>query len=414
MNLIMGWFEEEEKTDYLGMVTSLPCTLYSLLTTYLFILYETILGCGISVGEFLELKEWWGTEHTVMVFWLAVCLPAFWKRSAGKCQDVYLQLVSGFTGLMMFGSFIHLSNGLQSGGVFGGKFSMPTLGLIGVVVMMFGANIDGIKKEIYGYGVNDIVADEKCAVVFDSIRKFIALETVIFLALATFGLPSLDIGSEDYNCIPLLSLFPMLGMIRAMNTYFAPAVVETEVTPDLNGTPPQAKEADKPEEVVEKSVSEKVEEIEKKEEKAEEKAEEKVEEKAETKGPSLICKSVSKVKCLFETAKNLILTLFGKITSAITCLLNHVLSLPWNCIINTTLCLGTKFTLTYSLWCLTEDCVVFAFPVIDLVLPYLVTKAKERKWLSDNAGHVVSESSTLAAGCVHYYLFRTYSSVQPI
>jgi len=426
----MGWFAEDEATDYLGMVTSLPCDLYSLLSTYLFIVYDIIIGCGISVGEVLALKEWWGTEHTVMVIWLTLCLPAYWKRSSGNCQDIYLQLVSGFTGLMMFGSFMHLASGLQSGGVFGGRFSMPTLGLLGVVVMMFGANIDGIKKEIYGYGVADIPADEKCAVVFDSIKKFISLETAIFFELATFGLPSLDIGSENYNYIPLLSIFPILGMIRAMDTYFSPKVVEAEVTLAINGIPPQPKEdeqkdADKPEEIVvsSTSVKEEVEKIEaevkeKTDEgvETEEKAEEKVEEKVdiEPKGPSLIGKIISKVKSLLESVKNLILTVVGKITSSITCLLNYVLSLPWNCIINMALYLGTKITLTYSFWCLTEDSAVFAFPVIDLVLPYLVTKAKERKWLTDKTGHLISESGTLALGFTHYYIFRTYSAVQPI
>merc|ERR1712020_775346 len=108
--------------------------------------------------------------------------------------------------------------------------------------MMFGSNIDGIKKEIYGYGANDSPTDEKCALVFDSIKKFIALEAVIFLSIATFGLPSLDVGSEDYNAIPLLSAFPILGLIRLMNTYFAPEAVAAQVSPDLNGLPPQPKE----------------------------------------------------------------------------------------------------------------------------------------------------------------------------
>ena len=69
-------------------------------------------------------------------------------------------------------SFVQIATGMQSGAVFSGKFSMPTLALLGVVVMMFGANLEGIKKEIYGYGVNDVPSDEKCALVFDSIKKF--------------------------------------------------------------------------------------------------------------------------------------------------------------------------------------------------------------------------------------------------
>merc|ERR1711981_1374494 len=178
------------------------------------IAYEFIVSYAIVVSELLGLHEWWGVEHTVLVIWMAICLPAFCKRSPGNCQEILLQTVGGLYGLLVFGSVIQLVNGVQGGVVFNGQLAKPTLAILAVVTMMFGANIDGIKKEIYGYGVSDAPTDERCALVFDSIKKFIALETVIFLSIATFGLPSLDIGSEDYNYIPWLSAFPILGMIR--------------------------------------------------------------------------------------------------------------------------------------------------------------------------------------------------------
>jgi len=440
----MGWFgEDEQETDYLGLLTGLPLTLFALLSGYLCIAYESILGGVICVGDLLALKEWWGTEHTMAAVWFTLCVPAFWKRSSGKCQDVFLQVLSGLTGLMIIGSFIQLATSIQAGPVFGGKFSMPTLALITVVVMMFGSSIEGMKKEIYGYGVSDSPTDEKCALVFDSVKKFIAVETVIFLSIATFGLPSLDIGSEDYNYIPWLSAFPILGLIRAMNTYFAPEAVVAEVAIDVNGLPPQPKEdqeinTDQEKEVEEKEPEKEVEkegeaETDKKE--TEEKSnegvdtEEKVEEKVDTEPkespPSIICKIITKLKGLVGCIINLVLTVVGKITSLITCVINHVtslitcvinhvLSLPWNCIVNTAICLGTKVTLTYCFWHLTEDPAVFAFPVIDLAIPYLVVKAKEREWLTDNSGHVISETASLVSGCTLYYVFRTYSSAQPI
>merc|ERR1711936_1061477 len=90
----MGWFgEEEETTDYLGMVMNLPCAvlaslsdllgllsghltaLLGLVFGYLLIVYECLMGFVFSVTELLALKEWWGTEHTVMLIWLALCLP---------------------------------------------------------------------------------------------------------------------------------------------------------------------------------------------------------------------------------------------------------------------------------------------------------------------------------------------------
>jgi hypothetical protein len=407
------------------------------------------MGFVFSVAELLALKEWWGTEHTVMLIWLTLCLPAFWKRSSGNCNDIFLQLVSGLSGLMVFGSFVQLATGLQSGAVFGGKFSMPTLALLGVVVMMFGANLEGIKKEIYGYGVNDVPSDEKPALVFDSIKKFIGIETVIFFSIATFGLPSLDVASEDYDYLPWLSIFPVCGMITAMNTYFSPEKVVADVTPDVNGLPPQPKEVEGKEVNAEKEADapakeeEDKNEAEKKEpeakpettkeavegaepqEKSEENGDEKVDSEPKEPTPSIICKAITKVKGLLTSILNVVLAVVGKVTSFISCvvekatsfiscILNRILALPWNCITGMVICLGTKVTLTYSLWYLTEDIVVFAFPVIDVVLPVLVAKAKERQWLTDNAGHIVAESASLVASCTHYYLFRTYSAATPI
>ena len=446
----MGWFGEEEATmqdlaiAQLKIVVHLPCAILTsiseilnfvtgylglavgFLLSYLFIVYECVVGLVGPILDLIALKEWWGTEHTVMLIWLALCLPAFWKRSSGKCADIFLQLVSGLSGLMIFGSFVQLATGLQSGGVFGGKFEMPTLALLGVVVMMFGANLEGIKKEIYGYGVNDVPSDEKCAMVFESIKKFIGIETVIFFTIATFGLPSLDVGAEGYDYVPLLSIFPVCGMITAMNTYFTPEKVVAEATPDTNGTPAQPKDnVDAPaeEKKIEDEKEPEVKQEAPKEAEGSTESTEKTEETLEAEPKeSIVSKAMAQVKSLVGCLQSVVLTIVGKITSLISCvvgkttslincLINHISALPWNCITSTTICLGTKVALTYSLWHLTEDFAVFVFPVIDVVVPALIAKAKAKELLTDNAGHIVSESASLVAGCAHYYIFRTYSAV---
>lgn len=437
------WAAEEESTDYIGIGTGvlttviacamdLPLTVISLLTSCGLISYEFVMTYASIAGELVGLKEWWGAEHTVLFIWLVLCLPAFCKRSSGNYQEILLQLVSGLSALLIFGCFLQLANGLQGGEVFGGKLKMPTMGLLAVVVSMFGANIDGIKKEIYGYGVSDLPADERCALVFDSIKKFIGFESAIFLAIATFGLPPLDMEAAD--CTAWLAAIPIIGMLRAMNSYFAPEVEEIivpEVATDLNGLPPQPKEEegkDKEEkkadegtdastagdkikegvELIKEGVKEKVEKI---EGEIKEAVQEKID--AEPEKVAIISKICNKVKGIVDCVMNVILAVVGKVESIICCIVGHVLALPWNCIINTFICLGTIGAVTYCRWYLTEDCVVFAYPMIALVIPYLITKAKERQWLTDNAGHLISESASLAASLTQYYLFRTYIQ-QPI
>lgn len=313
---------------------------------------------------------------------------------------------------------------------------MPTLAVLASVVMMFGTNIDGIKKEIYGYGVSDLPADEKCAVVFDNIKKFTCLETVIFLSIATFGLPSLSLEVEDYT--PWLFAFPIIGMLRAMNTYFTPEAEQKapEVATDLNGLPPQPKEDEgvknaddqdsgkdvqekkveneesesKPEdkviegvELIKEGVKEKVEKI---EGEIKDKIQEKID--SEPEKVAFLKKMCTKVKDAIACVTSLILAVIAKCKSCIDCICGHIVALPWNCITEIVVGLGTAAVFTYCLWYLTLDCAVFAFPVIHLVLPKLVLKAKERQWLTDNSGHLISETATLAAGSTLYYLFRTY------
>ena len=446
----MSWFSEEQATDYLGLVTGPLCTaidaisgglaicigfamelpmvvfeflcstgliVFEFLCSTGLIVYEFIVSYALLVSELLGLNEWWGVEHTVLVIWMAICLPAFCKRSPGNCQEILLQTVGGLYGLLVFGSVIQLVNGVQGGVVFNGQLAKPTLAILAVVTMMFGANIDGIKKEIYGYGVGDAPTDEKCAKVFDAIKKLVGLETVIFLAIATFGLPAFDLEAQDHT--PWICAFPIIGLVRAMNTYFAPEVEAkaAEVAEDLNGTPPQAEEVEK--KVEEEAPIEGVkEEVQKIEGETAEQTEEKAE--AEPEKVSLVSKVIGKVKGLVACGVNLVLAAIdlvlvaiAKVKALIGCVVGHVLSLPWDCILNTVICLGTKATFTYCLWYLTLDCAVVAFPLIDLVIPFLIGKAKERELLTNESGHLISETALLAAGCTQYYLFRTYIQ-QPI
>ena len=128
----MGWFGEEENgMDYLGLITSLPCTLISIIASYLSIAYDTVLelsmsayelllgltisgyeillglaisayelllGLAVGVSDLLSLQEWWATENTIMAVWLIIVLPALCKRSwsfrcpcrAARCKAVAL------------------------------------------------------------------------------------------------------------------------------------------------------------------------------------------------------------------------------------------------------------------------------------------------------------------------------------
>ena len=409
-----GFLWEEEGTDYLGLVTGglatgagllmdLPCTLIALLTTCGLVSYEFIMTYVLLLSELLALKEWWGAEHTVFLLWLSLCLPAYGKRSSWNCQDVILQLVSGLSDLMIFGSLVQMVNGLQGGVLFSGKLKMPTLAVIQVVTMQFGASFGTIKKEIYGYGVNDSPADEKCARVFDAIKKCVSLESIVFLTIATFGLPTLDLEAEDFT--PWLCAFPIIALLREMNSYFDPAVEETivaEVATDLNGTPPQPEAPQAEAAEAKEGVKEMVEKIE---------GEDK--EKAETEKVSLITKLCEKINGVIGFVKNSVLTIVGKIKSIISCLLGHILALPWNCILSMVIRLGLFSAWGCSMWHLTEDFAILAFPMQRFVLPLLINKAKEKQWLTDNAGHLISEIGALVACSTHYYLYRTYIE-QPI
>merc|ERR1712051_785305 len=70
--------------------------------------------------------------------------------------------------------------------------------------------------------------------------------------------------------------------------------------------------------------------------------------------------------------------------------------------------MGSIFTLLYCLAYLTEDFKVLTFPFVDIVLPKSISICKDRKWLSDNHGHLISETALVTVSLIYYHLFREH------
>ena len=197
----------------------------------------------------------------------------------------------------------------------------------------------------------------------------------------------------------------------------APSAPEEKAV-EANGEPPQVTEEKKSDEEVAEKVEEpaKEEEEKKDEEKTTEeetKEEEKKEEVVATKGPNpisvaldaccgLVCKVVGMVTCLINQVLNMINLVKDK-----------VLSLPWACIISLSTTLGIEVGFTYGSWLLTQDQVVYAFPVINLLGKFIVEKLGEKKVLEAKGVHTATEILETAKLGIKYYLYRTYIS-QPI
>lgn len=201
----------------------------SWVTNFIVILY------GSSTNLLCAILDYLGMELSVEIAILLACcvlfLIFFWKASSGNIQEIFLRMISGLSILFTAGCLIRFSIGLMEGNsLFHEKMRIPFLGIVGVGLMVLEAIINGIKKEIYGYGVSDLPADDRCALVLDSVRTFIRHGKVIIFAWATFiSLPS-DQKTSEYTS--LLSLFPLIELIKAMNDYFAPEVEEPTMTGD--------------------------------------------------------------------------------------------------------------------------------------------------------------------------------------
>jgi hypothetical protein len=195
------------------------------LTNLVLVIYEYLINAIRYGSEFLGLYEWWGLEHSVFVVWFVLFMYFFYQRSAGNYQEIALQFTSGLSTLMMLGCYVRLIHGVQENYlIFDGNLKSPIMGILAVGLLVLGAIMNGIKKEIYGYGVNDLPADERSALVLDSTKTFINKSYLIILTWATFVVQPLDLKTQEYT--PLLSIFPIYQILKAMNAYFAPEIDE--------------------------------------------------------------------------------------------------------------------------------------------------------------------------------------------
>ena len=322
---------------------------------YFLLFYKYVTSYISKVYIFLVINLYWGVEHTILCVWLAVFLPLFRKRSSGNYQEILLQLIAGLPILMTSGCLVRLGIGLQENHlVFNKHLINPAIGILAVGLLILGSILNVVKKEIYGYGVSDLPTEERCALVLDSFKTLIHFGTIFLLTVAISVSFTLDLNNQSFTS--LLSLLPLLGMIQAMNTYFAPEVEERIVS--ANG-------------INEEVIAEKI------------------------------------LENGFHVSQYLTKP-FTKLKSILTCIYKHLYRLPWSYMATYISALGSIFALTYCWWYLTKDPKVLTFPFFEAVLPNLITIGKNRHWLTDNNGHLVSETATLAGSFLYYHLFREY------
>ena len=302
-----------------------------------------------AIAESIGLTELLSiNEYTILAACCCFILPLFWKRSSGNYQELLLQCTTGISVLAMAGCFIRLVIGIHGEYiVFDGKLKNHPLGMITVGLMAMEAIIDCLRKEVCGYGLNVLPKNERSASVFHSVKTFINHLTKISLTWATFS--SLPSESSHLNPMLLLSIFPILGALQIICSHLVTGGHERPM--------------------LEADVNRKVE--------------------------------PTQDKCtvwfLFRTVQR-VMSIIGKLTRLVT-------GLPWRYII---IDMGSIFTLLYCLAYLTEDFKVLTFPFVDIVLPKSISICKDRKWLSDNNGHLISETALVSVSLIYYHLFREH------
>merc|ERR550532_3912594 len=210
-------------------------------------------------------------------------------------------------------------------------------------------------------------------------------------------MPQLDLNGDPktwFVAAPLLlyasSYNEMLDMIA-----------HPEEKEKANGEPPQVTEEKKSdEEPAKKAEEEPAKEEEKKDEVA-------------TKKPNPISVALDACCGLVCKAAGMVTCLVNQVLTMINLVKDKVLSLPWACIISLSTTLGIEVGLTYGSWLLTQDEIVFAFPVINILGKFIVDKLGEKKILEAKGVHMATEALDTTKLAIKYYVYRTYIS-QPI
>ena len=125
----------------------------------------------------------------------------------------------------------------------------------------------------------------------------------------------------------------------------------------------------------------------------------------------LIGKVVGCVKCVLSKVLDLVM----QVLNLLILIKDKFLGLPWDCIISLISHLGMIFGATYAYWTLTNDELVFAVPIANIVEHFVLPKIEAKTWMDAKGVHLVSEIlKTVKCGVV-YHIYKTHVSLsQPI
>ncbi len=360
---------------------------------------------ALTVYTFLGMESWWCCEYTVAVAFFFANLPYLLYRSKGNRLAAISMLAYFYGAFFLLGTMYELFAGLQGGVVFGGKLFYPTLAMFAVVCQMIKLEFQVLENDIYGYLARK--EDDKVER-FDKpmglFRCSLMNHAVLFMAVATFGLPKLE---ADTDPATWLFMIPLLAMYKEFFNYVGitkPAATECK---EANGDV-----------VAEKKVEEK-----KEEKKAEpaKKEEPKKDDKKAAPAAAADAKKDEETKTETEVAKkepalagvrNLACAVVDRCRRAVGCVAcaghcaySRVAALPWDAITNVFFTLGINFTIAFMFWSLTEDPVALALPVFTLLLPKAARKYESK--LGADCSAVLLNFNFLALQSAQYYLFKS-------
>ena len=430
---------QEEKQDWISAISGsvsaivalaleIPCTLLALASTFLLMSWEYTCQGAQQVSDTLGLQEWWAAEHTFWALIILMEIPVLRRRSKGLGNLFVLQSLEILKCIFVWGSFLFLLNGLQGGVVFGGKLFHPTIFALALTCHAFSTSLKTFVKELGGYEHDGEIKDQKVSNFFQVVIKSVDLEALVMAFIGIYGMPQLDLNGDPktwFVAAPLLlyassynEMLVSLAVFKSINLYIFDIGLQDMIAPpeekaaEANGEPPQVTEEKKSdEEPAKKAEEEPAKEEEKKDE--EKTTEEEKKEEVATKKPNPISVALDACCGLVCKAAGMVTCLVNQVLTMINLVKDKVLSLPWACIISLSTTLGIEVGLTYGSWLLTQDEIVFAYPVINILGKFIVDKLGEKKILEAKGVHMATEALDTTKLAIKYYVYRTYIS-QPI
>jgi len=435
-----------------NLAIELPSTLLVLISTALLLVWDSTCQGAQQVSDALGLEEWWALEHTLWTLLILQSLPIVLKRAGGDKGKILLQILTIVQIICTWGALIFYLNGLQGGAIFGGNLSHPSMAFLALIVQTIMITLKQMRQDMAGIGHDKDVSDERFKAVYGVYDMAVKYEEALFLLIAVFGLPSLDLDALMADPTPLLAVLPVLGLTYNWKKFEGALFPEekVETTELANGAPPQvaeeakpeepAPEADQPEpelepedkeaEADDPEVSFKTDTVEEtKPEETETKIDEseKVEEVAVpepvvpkvsliTKIKGAVCGLVGKLvgffNCILTKVLSLINLIVTKVLSLVNLVTDAIKALPWDCIVGLITTYGITAGITYAYWILTaEDNLVFVAPSIGLLAPLILGKIQEKNWLDAKGAHLTNEILKTVSLGVHYYIYKTYISL---